>query len=107
MLRWSGPEPAPGLVSFRAAVGQPAAAERASEVVQRLVAVPPVGVDIAAAALEEQRAAGVVEAELHRQGVALVRSAAGGSAVGGFAEAEAVAPMIGGDDPAHGRNPFR
>ncbi|WP_206614179.1 hypothetical protein [Paenirhodobacter populi] len=73
---------------------------------QRLEAMPPVGIYVAATALEQQFAAGEVKPKLHRQGIALFRGSAGGDAVRVFAQADATAMMVNRNNPAHDENPF-
>ncbi|WP_206614064.1 hypothetical protein [Paenirhodobacter populi] len=73
---------------------------------QRLEAMPPVRVYVAATALEQQFAAGEIKPKYHRQGVALFRGSAGGDAVRILTQADAAAMMVNRNNPAHDENPF-
>jgi hypothetical protein len=63
--------------------------------------VPPVGINVAATALEQHFAARVVKPELHRQSISVFRGSACGGAVRILAQAHATAMMVNRNNPAH------
>ncbi|GEM_PF-5832294 len=94
-------ERAPRLFCSGTAVVQAAATECVPGRDQRLKAVPPIGVNVAATALEQHIFPRTAKPELHRQGVALLRLPTSGHTVRILSHAKATAMMVNCNNPAH------
>jgi predicted fused transcriptional regulator/phosphomethylpyrimidine kinase len=95
-------EPAPYFLTASTAITHPSAARMSIPCEhQRFKTVPPIGVNIAAAAFKAEKTESIVKSKFHGQIVALFESGASRRSFGVFTESKAAAHMIGRNNPAH------